>query len=115
MAGSCSRTWPQAVSKRGCSSPRSPMICFRETQRMPDIVTDLFDVPGEMSFERETMAAGAVLLRGRALALEADILASLESVAKTAPFRRMTTPGSFRMPAAMTGLRATGEVTHRAG
>lgn len=82
---------------------------------MPDIVIDLFDVPGQMSFERETMAPGAVLLRGRALALEADVLAALESVVAAAPFRHMTTPGGFLMSAAMTSCGTAGWVTDRTG
>ena len=82
---------------------------------MPDIVIDLFDVSGQMLFERETMAAGAVLLRGRALALEADILAALESVVAAAPFRHMTTPGGFLMSAAMTSCGTAGWVTDRTG
>jgi len=64
---------------------------------------------------REEFAAGAVLLRGKALPLEDDILAALQAVTAQAPFRHMVTPGGFVMSVAMTNCGAAGWVTDRTG
>jgi len=64
---------------------------------------------------RETIADGAVLLRGRALAAEVEILAALRAVIEAAPFRHMVTPGGFVMSVAMTNCGAAGWVTDRTG
>ena len=64
---------------------------------------------------RETMADGAVLLRGWALPMETEILAALDKVAAAAPFRRMVTPGGFVMSVAMTNCGTAGWVTDRTG
>ena len=64
---------------------------------------------------REAMAEGAVLLRGRALPFEADLLIALDATAAEAPFRRMTTPGGFVMSVAMTNCGAAGWITDRTG
>ena len=65
--------------------------------------------------DREAMAEGAVLLRGRALPLEQEILAELEAIIATSPFRHMTTPGGFLMSVAMTNCGSVGWVTDRTG
>ncbi|HEU5097123.1 MAG TPA: DNA oxidative demethylase AlkB [Reyranella sp.] len=76
---------------------------------------DLFEKsPGPMPM-REEIAPGAVLLRGRALVPEDEILAALDLVVAAAPFRQMTTPGGFVMSAAMTSCGTAGWVTDRAG
>lgn len=72
---------------------------------------DLFDVEGETL----ALAPGATVLRGRALAIDAIILAEIERIAATAPFRRMTTPGGFEMSVAMTNCGSVGWVTDRTG
>lgn len=64
---------------------------------------------------REPMADGAVLLRGRALPLEQEILAALEAITARSPFRHMTTPGGFLMSVAMTNCGSVGWVTDRTG
>ncbi len=64
---------------------------------------------------RETMAPGAVLLRGTALAREAEYLAAIETVVAAAPFRHMMTPGGHAMSVAMTTCGAVGWVTDRKG
>ena len=64
---------------------------------------------------REELAAGAVLLRGRALAAQAELLRAVAAVAEAAPFRHMVTPGGFRMSAAMTNCGSAGWVTDRRG
>ncbi|MBI3198201.1 MAG: DNA oxidative demethylase AlkB [Rhodospirillales bacterium] len=69
----------------------------------------LFDTDGEI----EALAPGAVLLRGRALGVDAELLATIEAVAQAAPFRRMVTPGGFEMSVAMTNCGAAGWITDR--
>jgi alkylated DNA repair protein (DNA oxidative demethylase) len=69
----------------------------------------LFDTDGEI----EALAPGAVLLRGRALGVDADLLAAIQAVAESAPFRRMVTPGGFEMSVAMTNCGAGGWITDR--
>lgn len=71
----------------------------------------LFDTSGES----EALAAGAVLLRGRALPLATTLLAAIEQIAARAPFRRMTTPGGFEMSVAMTNCGQAGWLTDRKG
>ena len=51
----------------------------------------------------EAIADGAVLLRGRALAVDESLLAAIGAIAAQSPFRHMTTPGGYRMSVAMTG------------
>ena len=64
---------------------------------------------------RETMGEGAVLLRGKALPLEDELIAAVGAVTARAPFRRMATPGGFVMSVAMTNCGAAGWVTDRTG
>jgi alkylated DNA repair protein (DNA oxidative demethylase) len=64
---------------------------------------------------RESMAPGAVLLRGHALPLEAELLAGIDTVAAEAPFRNMVTPGGYTMSVAMTTCGDLGWVTDRKG
>ena len=64
---------------------------------------------------RETMGGGAVLLRGKALPLEDELLAAVDGVTARAPFRRMVTPGGFVMSVAMTNCGTAGWVTDRTG
>ena len=66
-------------------------------------------------FDREVLAEGAVLLGGFALDLERDLLAGLDDISRTAPFRHMVTPGGHRMSVAMTNCGEVGWVTDRAG
>jgi alkylated DNA repair protein (DNA oxidative demethylase) len=61
------------------------------------------------------LGEGAALLRGFALAQEAEVLVALHSVAGQSPFRHMLTPGGFRMSVAMTNCGAHGWVTDRKG
>lgn len=72
---------------------------------------DLFGV----ELTREQLAPGAVLLRGFAAANETTLLAALQDVIATAPFRHMVTPGGFRMSVAMTNCGAFGWVSDRTG
>ena len=78
------------------------------------MMDDLFgDQPGDAG-RREDLAAGAVILRGRALPADA-LLAALDGVAAASPFRNMVTPGGFTMSVAMTNCGAAGWVTDRRG
>ena len=76
---------------------------------------DLFGHAAIAEPPRQTIAEGAVLLRGRALLEETGLLAALEAVAAAAPFRHMVTPGGFSMSVAMTNCGAAGWVTDRGG
>ena len=64
---------------------------------------------------RETLAPGAVLLRGFVLANEDAILKAVTDVSAAAPFRHMTTPGGYRMSVAMTNCGGAGWVTDKSG
>jgi len=75
---------------------------------------DLFQGQG-LEPGREALADGAVLLRGFALPDAAQLLAGVGAVAKTAPFRRMVTPGGYTMSVAMTNCGTAGWVTERSG
>lgn len=71
---------------------------------------DLFDIE-----VKQGLRPGAVLLRGRALPVEAPLLAAIDQVAAASPFRRMVTPGGFQMSVAMTNCGRVGWVTDRTG
>ncbi|OCP35595.1 DNA oxidative demethylase AlkB [Ensifer sp. LC163] len=64
---------------------------------------------------RESMAEGAILLRGFAQPLEGQILPALGSIIAEAPFRHMVTPGGYTMSVAMTNCGTAGWVTDRNG
>jgi alkylated DNA repair protein (DNA oxidative demethylase) len=72
----------------------------------PDLFDAIATQPG-----RQALGLGAVLLRGRALAVAAPLLAAIDAIAARAPFRRMVTPGGFEMSVAMTSCGAAGWVT----
>ena len=64
---------------------------------------------------RQELRDGAVLLRGRALAVDRSLLDAIEAVVAQSPFRRMVTPGGFQMSVAMTNCGSVGWVTDRTG
>jgi alkylated DNA repair protein (DNA oxidative demethylase) len=64
---------------------------------------------------REIMTEGAVLLRGLAFPFERALLSALNDITTISPFRRMLTPGGYRMSVAMTNCGAAGWVTDRTG
>jgi len=76
---------------------------------------DLFDAISTHEPDRQALGPGAVLLRGRALAVAAPLFAAIDAIAARAPFRRMVTPGGFEMSVAMTSCGAAGWVTDRRG
>jgi DNA oxidative demethylase len=61
------------------------------------------------------LGAGAVVLRGFATAQASILGAAVDAVAAAAPFRRMVTPGGFRMSVAMTNCGAYGWVSSENG
>jgi alkylated DNA repair protein (DNA oxidative demethylase) len=78
------------------------------------LTADLFDSL-ETSAARETLADGAVLLRGFALRDETALIAALREIVARAPFRNMVTPGGHTMSVAMSNCGAVGWVTDRRG
>jgi alkylated DNA repair protein (DNA oxidative demethylase) len=80
-----------------------------------DLTTDLFASVPDLHPQQELMAEGAVLLRGLAKAVEADLIPDLREIVKQAPFRHMVTPGGHRMSVAMTNCGSVGWVTDRTG
>ena len=76
---------------------------------------DLFagQAPGEPRVE--TLAPGAVLLRGFVGAAEEAVMEALQQVIAAAPLRHMVTPGGFRMSVAMTNCGNVGWLTDRTG
>ena len=77
---------------------------------------DLFAAAGARRGPRdETIAPGAVLLRGFALPFVDDVLAALGDITAQAPFRHMTTPWGAAMSVAMTNCGEAGWLTDRAG
>ncbi|WP_291859481.1 DNA oxidative demethylase AlkB [Bradyrhizobium sp.] len=79
------------------------------------MTADLFECVADIQPSREAMAEGAVLLRGFARPVEADLIAGIDEIAAQAPFRHMVTPGGHRMSVAMTNCGNAGWVTDRSG
>jgi alkylated DNA repair protein (DNA oxidative demethylase) len=75
----------------------------------------LFDNLSDARAPHESMAEGAVLLRGFATPFEAELIADLRAVVEQAPFRHMVTPGGHQMSVAMTNCGSAGWVTDRSG
>jgi alkylated DNA repair protein (DNA oxidative demethylase) len=79
------------------------------------LTADLFAGAADLGPPQELMVEGAVLLRGFAGPLEADLIAALRDIVAQAPFRHMQTPGGHRMSVAMTNCGSLGWVTDRSG
>jgi alkylated DNA repair protein (DNA oxidative demethylase) len=79
------------------------------------LTADLFASVSDVRLTQESMAEGAVLLRGFAKLVEADLIADLRDIVEQAPFRRMVTPGGHQMSVAMTNCGSVGWVTDRSG
>lgn len=78
-------------------------------------VADLFDGLADVQPARETIADGAVLLRGYARSVEQELIVALRAIVDQAPFRHMSTPGGHQMSVAMTNCGSAGWVTDRSG
>ena len=79
------------------------------------LTADLFESVADASPSQETIAEGAVLLRGFALPVENELIAALRDIAQQATFRHMVTPGGHAMSVAMTNCGGFGWVTDRTG
>jgi len=79
------------------------------------MTADLFERFPDSNPTQEVMAEGAVLLRGFAGPVEADLIADLREIVEQAPFRHMMTPGGHPMSVAMTNCGGFGWVTDRSG
>jgi DNA oxidative demethylase len=79
------------------------------------VTADLFEGLVDAQPARESIAEGAVLLRGFAKAVELDLIAALHEIIGQAPFRHMSTPGGHQMSVAMTNCGGAGWVTDRSG
>jgi DNA oxidative demethylase len=76
---------------------------------------DLFESVIDVRPSREVMADSALLLRGLAKPVEAELIADLRAIVQQAPFRHMVTPGGHPMSVAMTNCGSFGWVTDRTG
>jgi alkylated DNA repair protein (DNA oxidative demethylase) len=76
---------------------------------------DLFASLPDVRPSRETIAEGAVLLRGFARPVEDELIPALREIIAQAPFRHMMTPGGHQMSVAMTNCGDAGWVTDRSG
>ena len=80
------------------------------------MTADLFaSVASAEPSHETTIAEGAVLLRGQATPVEAELIAALREIEQQAPFRHMVTPGGYAMSVAMTNCGSFGWVTDRSG
>jgi DNA oxidative demethylase len=79
------------------------------------LTADLFESAPDVRPSQQSMAEGAVLLRGFAKSIEADLLTDLSDIVAQAPFRHMVTPGGHQMSVAMTNCGRIGWVTDRTG
>lgn len=79
------------------------------------MAADLFETIGDARPPRETIADGAVLLRGFVRPFEAELIPALRVVVKQAPFRHLITPGGHRMSVAMTNCGSVGWVSDPSG
>ncbi|OCX30299.1 MULTISPECIES: DNA oxidative demethylase AlkB [unclassified Bradyrhizobium] len=79
------------------------------------MAADLFETVGDARPPRETIADGAVLLRGFVRPFEAELIPALRAIVKQAPFRHLITPGGHRMSVAMTNCGSLGWVSDPGG
>ncbi|WP_375779862.1 DNA oxidative demethylase AlkB [Bradyrhizobium sp. ma5] len=79
------------------------------------MAADLFETIGDARPPRETIADGAVLLRGFVRPFEAELIPALRIIVKQAPFRHLITPGGHRMSVAMTNCGGVGWVSDPSG
>jgi len=79
------------------------------------VAADLFETVGDARPPRETIADGAVLLRGFVRPFEAELIPALRVIVKQAPFRHLITPGGHRMSVAMTNCGSLGWVSDPGG
>jgi DNA oxidative demethylase len=76
---------------------------------------DLFEDMETTESGREALGPRAFVLRGFALPYVAQLLPALALVLQAAPFRQMTTPGGFKMSAALSSCGRLGWTSDRRG
>ena len=76
---------------------------------------DLFSPLDAPQPPRESLAAGAQILRRFALPYATALLSEVEAIAAASPFRHLITPGGYRMSVAMTNCGPLGWVSDRSG
>ena len=91
-----------------------PSIIESEQNHRPHM-HDLFELIEPPQPPKETMAEGAVLLRGAALPFEKEVLAAVNDITAISPFRHMVTPGGYTMSVAMTNCGRFGWVSSEQG
>jgi len=79
------------------------------------MTADLFGHLAPVETGPEALAPGALLLRGFATGAGDALLQAICAVSAEAPFRRMVTPGGYRMSVAMTNCGAAGWVSDEHG
>ena len=77
---------------------------------MGDLLSSLEPAPAV-----ERLSEAAVVLRRFAKDMAAELVAKVDAITATAPFRNMITPGGFRMSVGMTNCGRAGWVTDRKG
>jgi alkylated DNA repair protein (DNA oxidative demethylase) len=82
---------------------------------LPPASGDLFGSPDEETPWDESIGPGAVLLRRYACARAGALLAAVKTIAASAPFRHLETPGGQRMSVAMTNCGEQGWISDRRG
>ncbi len=78
-------------------------------------MADLFAALADAPPSQQVMANGAMLLRGFARDVDAELIARLRDLAARSPFRHMVTPGGHQMSVAMTNCGNAGWITDRHG
>jgi DNA oxidative demethylase len=76
---------------------------------------NLFEAPVSPAVSRESLGAGACVLRAFALEAAARLVEAIDAVAACSPFRVMTTPSGHRMSVAMTNCGEAGWVSDAHG
>lgn len=79
------------------------------------IPLDLFNDPLPPEAAQEQLAPGAVLLRGFAQSMDAELLRAIEAVLAQAPLRHMQTPGGYTMSVGTTSCGSLGWVSDARG
>lgn len=79
------------------------------------IPLDLFDEPPPPQAAQQQLAPGAVLLRGVAQSMDAELLHTTEALLAQAPLRHMQTPGGHTMSVATTSCGSLGWVSDARG
>ncbi len=76
---------------------------------------DMFDEPAEAQPQRLALADGALVLRGFATDDASAVLEAIATVVRTAPLRRLITPGGYTMSVEMSNCGPLGWVSDASG